>query len=457
MDDKFKRKNLHFFFNHNLNSNIKIVNPDNPVSNPIEIKGRGFFANFSQKNLIKKDLRGYPIKQSEENSTLNNNINNNKDVNHLICSSQPVELNRDIILDQISQMIDQKTKNNNKDNSMGLNLNNQNNIIKTQKGDFLSQENQNLKLNKNIGGRCFQNTKITSIHSIKFNNNSNNNNNNIEKNNNYELNTYEYNPIARSVQSFSYNEEKNIKSKMEDFHIIIDRYMNSNNKGYFSILDGHGIGCQEPIKYATTRLPNIFSNFLNSTNYNIEKSFIYSFQKIDDELKCYSQIENCGSTVTIIYIDKELNIIYGANIGDSKSIIINRNKTYKNLTTEHKVESNIKENERIKKLGGIIFNGRLFGQLALSRALGDFSLKNNGLISTPSIHKHKFNEDDIYIIIASDGIWDVLNEDDISFFCIENCNLNCDELGKLIIKKAIEKGSEDNISCILIQLNDIVN
>ena len=57
MDDKFKRKNLHFFFNHNLNSNIKIVNPDNPVSNPIEIKGRGFFANFSQKNLIKKKIQ----------------------------------------------------------------------------------------------------------------------------------------------------------------------------------------------------------------------------------------------------------------------------------------------------------------------------------------------------------------------------------------------------------------
>ena len=117
----------------------------------------------------------------------------------------------------------------------------------------------------------------------------------------------------------------------------------------------------------------------------------------------------------------------------------------------------MKENERIKKIGGIIFNGRLFGQLNLSRSLGDFSLKNNGLISTPSIHKHKISEDDIYIIIASDGIWDVLNEEFISNLCIENCNLNCNELGKLIIKNAIEKGSEDNISCIVILLNDIVN
>ena len=45
----------------------------------------------------------------------------------------------------------------------------------------------------------------------------------------------------------------------------------------------------------------------------------------------------------------------------------------------------------------------------------------------------------------------------IYVLCIENCNLNCNELGKLIIKNAIEKGSEDNISCIVILLNDIVN
>lgn len=448
MSDKFKRKNLHFFFKHNLNNNIKIVNPDNSISNRIEVKERRFFANFSEKNLIKKVLIDAPIIQNNNNNKFCNNINlTNKDINNII-DNQSIESNKDIMLNQISEIIDKKTKNKNKENIININ-NITNKEIKNQKIDFLNPNLNKLKINKKIIEKCFQNTPIISINNKKFP---------ILKNEkDYEINTFEYNPIGRSVQSFSYNEEKNIKSKMEDFHLIIDKFMNNNNKGYFSILDGHGIDCQEPIKYATKRLPNLFSNFLINTNYNIEKSFIFSFQKIDDELKCYSQIENCGSTLTIIYIDKELNIVYGANVGDSKSIIINRNKTYKNLTTEHKVESNIKENERIKKIGGIIFNGRLFGQLILSRALGDFSLKNIGLISTPSIHKHKISEDDSYIIIASDGIWDVLNEEFITNFCIENCNLNVNELGKLIIKNAIEKGSEDNISCIVILLNDIVN
>ena len=87
-------------------------------------------------------------------------------------------------------------------------------------------------------------------------------------------------------------------------------------------------------------------------------------------------------------------------------------------------------------LCGLIFNGRLFGQLTLTRALGDFSLKNNGLISTPSIYKVKILDDDVFIVIASDGVWDTLSESDVCNICIDNQNLNVDDLGKLIIKSA---------------------
>ena len=79
---------------------------------------------------------------------------------------------------------------------------------------------------------------------------------------------------------------------MQDFQKIVDKYINTNNKRYFSIFDGYEKIVIEPIKYSLLRLPNIFSNFLMSTRYNIEKkSFIYSFRKIADELKYYSQIE----------------------------------------------------------------------------------------------------------------------------------------------------------------------
>ena len=68
---------------------------------------------------------------------------------------------------------------------------------------------------------------------------------------------------------------------MQDFQKIVDKYSNTNNKRYFSIFDGYGKIVIEPIKYVLLRLPNIFSNFLMSTRYNIEKkvSFII-FKKL---------------------------------------------------------------------------------------------------------------------------------------------------------------------------------
>ena len=74
---------------------------------------------------------------------------------------------------------------------------------------------------------------------------------------------------------------KIIEKKCKIFKKIVDKYSNTNNKKYFSIFDGYGKIVIEPIKYTLLRLPNIFSNFLMSTRYNIEKkvSFII-FKKL---------------------------------------------------------------------------------------------------------------------------------------------------------------------------------
>ena len=308
-DEMENGKNFEFYFYHNDNKNIKTINVNNPLVNSMEVKGSAFFNNNYVKNkIIKRDIRGYPI-----SGNYNKRYTNTKLQQNPLANSTNFDINRETVLNQISQLIDKKNDLNN--------LNNNNNNLNN-KLNFNPNSNT-IKINKDLGGKCFQNIKITSIKNQKFENKDN-------LNKEYEINNHEYTPIGRSVISFSYNEEKNNRKEMQDFHKIVDKYINSNNKGYFSIFDGHGKGVIEPIKYAASRLPSIFSNFLISTHYNVEKSFIYSFQKIDDELKCYSQIENCGSTASLLYIDKEVGIVYSANVGDSKGILINKFKKYKN-------------------------------------------------------------------------------------------------------------------------------
>ena len=53
---------------------------------------------------------------------------------------------------------------------------------------------------------------------------------------------------------------------------------------------------------------------------------------------------------------------------------------------------------------------RVGGVLAVSRAIGDFSVRNSGLISVPTINKRMLKASDKFIVIASDGVWDELSD-----------------------------------------------
>ena len=101
-------------------------------------------------------------------------------------------------------------------------------------------------------------------------------------------------------------------------------------------------------------------------------------------------------------------------------------------------------------MGGIIFGGRVFGNLMLTRAFWDYELKQYGVICNPHISKNEIDIDDKYIIIASDGVWDVI-DDNYVFNLSKECK-NSKELCDLIVKYSLEK-SLDNISCFVIKLN----
>jgi len=108
----------------------------------------------------------------------------------------------------------------------------------------------------------------------------------------------------------------------------------------------------------------------------------------------------------------------------------------------------INEVLHIEKAGGQLIYNRLDGVLAISRAFGDIDLKNKGLISEPHIFKTTIDDSIRYCVIASDWVWDVVNANDVFNIC-EN-EKNTDTIVNKIVYMAIEKGSEDNISCIVI-------
>ena len=256
------------------------------------------------------------------------------------------------------------------------------------------------------------------------------------------------------VLEFSYKEEINYLNRnyMEDKGKSILNFNDDPKKILFCLFDGHG-GDSVSI-FLQKNFAQYMKKYLKKQELDEEEDLDFEelFKEIDEKLKeqKYYQI---GSTATIIYIIEEeenKKILYCVNIGDTRCILTqtngSRKLSYDDLATDKK------EFERINNEGGYIFNGRVCGKLMLSRAFGDWEQKTSGVISCPHITKIEIDENCKYVIIASDGVWDVL--DDLDVYSLSLKTESSKELCHKIIDKSLEEGSEDNISCFVIKLNN---
>lgn len=257
-----------------------------------------------------------------------------------------------------------------------------------------------------------------------------------------------YEKNGSAIIEYAYKEDPNsqYRNYMEDKGKAIDCFKNDPNSALFCLFDGHGGG--EVSKYLQDNIANEFKTIV--PNDNLESSIISLFERIDDNIK-KSNFFHVGSTACVVYITKEQGkrILYCANIGDTRCILLNATSA-KRLSYDDRA-SDKNEYDRIINSGGIVFAGRVYGQLMLSRAFGDWELKSYGVINVPHITRMEIDIKDHYVVIASDGVWDVFSDDDIYKLSL-SCS-NADDLCKNIIKQSLLKGTMDNISCFVIRLN----
>ena len=231
---------------------------------------------------------------------------------------------------------------------------------------------------------------------------------------------------------------------MEDFILSINNFDHEVLHHLFCVFDGHG--GDETAKLCVKKFPEIFRKCLLENPSNYELAIKNSFHIMDQEIAKMDKKET-GNTGTIVFINNKM--LYCANIGDSSCCLLG--KTNEFITIEDKC-TNDDEKIRIEKEGGKVIEDRINGTLNISRSFGDYDLKNKGLISEPHITKKLIDNNLNYCILASDGVWDFLNLDDVSKITNENKN-NFNDIAKIIVQTAMRKGSEDNISCIVIELN----
>lgn len=246
------------------------------------------------------------------------------------------------------------------------------------------------------------------------------------------------------------------RMEMEDAHTCETRF-SLPNWGFFAVFDGHA-GPRISEFCSQNLLPTIMETIdgTNVTEADIQVNMQKAFTKLDEKVREKFPEDRGGTTALAVMISP--NEMIWANCGDSRGFIC-RNGQELFTTVDHK-PYDLKEKKRIEKAGGTVMMQRVNGSLAVSRALGDFSYKrapyedfSEQLVSPePEVTKYPRHEDDDFVFLACDGIYDVMSNQEIIAFVMHQLEIESD-LSKIcsdLLDTCLNKNSRDNMSAILI-------
>ncbi|KAM0485296.1 hypothetical protein ACHAPX_001280 [Trichoderma viride] len=179
---------------------------------------------------------------------------------------------------------------------------------------------------------------------------------------------------------------------------------------FFGVYDGHG--GDKVALFAGENIHNIVfkQDSFKAGNYaqGLKDGFLATDRAILSDPKYEEEVSGCTACVSLIAGNK----IYVANAGDSRGVLGIKGRA-KPLSNDHKPQLETEKN-RITAAGGFVDFGRVNGNLALSRAIGDFEFKKSAELSPenqivtafPDVEEHDLTEEDEFLVIACDGIWD---------------------------------------------------
>ncbi|KAE8688685.1 putative protein phosphatase 2C 24 [Hibiscus syriacus] len=265
---------------------------------------------------------------------------------------------------------------------------------------------------------------------------------------------------------------------------------------YFGVYDGHG--CSHVAMRCKERLHELVKEELELASEKEWKGAMErSFMRMDKEVinwnesmdgancRCELQSPECdavGSTAVVAILTPDKVVL--ANCGDSRAVLCRNGKPVP-LSSDHKPDRPDELN-RIEEAGGrvIFWDGpRVLGVLAMSRAIGDNYLKPY-VICEPEVTVAERTAEDEFLILASDGLWDVVSNDTacrVTRMCLRggNCDLNalllsagrvegeavggsvmggeisdkaCADASMLLTKLALARHSTDNVSVVVVDL-----
>lgn len=242
--------------------------------------------------------------------------------------------------------------------------------------------------------------------------------------------------------------------EMEDAHIIIPAFRGNSDEFFAGVYDGHA--GKIAADFISLHLHENLSSLLET--HTPEEALREAFLLTDRQIQ--EQGITDGATVVTAYLKG--SDLYIANAGDARAVL-GRRVEYSELleglrlSHDHKADDP-DEVTRIESLGGYVTSSyetgipRVNGRLAIARAIGDHDGELEGYVSAePYISKTNLMQNDGLLILACDGVWDVISDNEAVQLIR---NVNDPQLAAETLKdEALRKESRDNVSAIVINLN----
>mmetsp|Transcript_17495 Transcript_17495/g.31591 ORF Transcript_17495/g.31591 Transcript_17495/m.31591 type:complete len:293 (+) Transcript_17495:66-944(+) len=284
---------------------------------------------------------------------------------------------------------------------------------------------------------------------------------------------------CRSAICVGWADDIGRRDEMEDGFVFVDCFGGKKNSAYFAIYDGHG--GRQCVDYVTQHLHDNLLQEVHKSPNNIPDAFIRAFS-ITDRTMHSSGITQSGCTACCCLLQEEPSAvgqappprtIYTAHLGDARAVICRGGLAVRLTSQSDHKATDPDEAKRVMEAGGTIFNDRVNGMLAISRAFGDHQLKmptlpKDVVSHVPDITSTELTEQDMFVIVACDGLWDVVEDQESVNLVLEgirelmallpsagNDALNhrrsmAEVLTRMLVEEALARGTSDNVTCLMI-------
>ncbi|CEG35312.1 protein phosphatase [Plasmopara halstedii] len=262
------------------------------------------------------------------------------------------------------------------------------------------------------------------------------------------------------------------RTGMEDAHVAqINPEGLPQGCSLFAVFDGHGGRLAADLaaegitkEFAAVMKSDIFpgGKAEGADPKKIGKAMRDAFMNLDQNIRKtfdenYASDQSGCTAITALVTPTHIIV---ANSGDSRSVMAKGGRTVE-MSFDHK-PINAEERKRIEQAGGLVRSNRVNGDLAVSRALGDFSYKARAdlpaekqqVSAEPEIQVQKIEKTEEFLVLACDGIWDVMSNDEICAYIRQLMNdgeMDLKLIAEEILDNCLRAGSRDNMSVVIVK------